>query len=221
MEASAEISGWLPCWIRDIAVGAAGGRGAFLARSVDELKAWAMLNIDSEMFMVSEYLPGRNYACQLLYFKGDLAKVGIYERLEYFLGRMIPSGVSGNISRGRLLNDARVLEVSKAAVDSICSTTGEDMHGFITVDLKEDAKGVPKVTEINLRHVACTSAFADAGHNMSEAHAFATISMPERIGAREAGYPPGNYILRDIDGPPLWVSEIAVPAAGGRVKVAV
>jgi hypothetical protein len=154
----------------------------------------------------------------LLYCQGRLVKTGVYERLAYFMGRVVPSGVSGNISQGRLLNDARVLHSSRSAVESICEQTGEIMQGIVAVDLREDTHAVPKITEINLRHVACTSAFAAAGNNLAEAQAFATLGMMDRIGAPDHTYPPGNYILRDIDGPPLWVSGLELPPLGVPVS---
>lgn len=208
-----------PCWIRDYEVGSTSGRGSLLAQNQDEIHAWVTLNPAINRFMVSEFLSGRNFACHLLYYQGNLIKAGTYERLEYFMARVVPSGVSGNISRGRLLKDPRVLERSRAAVESICTQTGEVMHGLVAVDLREDRDFHPMVTEINLRHVACTSAFADAGHNLVEAQLFATMRMPERAGELEKDYPPGNYILRDIDGPAKWVSKLELPPVGQPVII--
>jgi carbamoyl-phosphate synthase large subunit len=213
----APASGW-PCWIRDYEIGSTSGRGSLLAANHDELKAWIVLNQKIESFMVSEFLPGRNFACHLLYHEGKLIKVGIYERLSYFMARIAPSGVSGNISQGRLLNDERILEVSRSAVEFICREENEIMQGLVAVDLREDASGKPMITEINLRHVACTSAFASAGHNLAEAQVFATLGMPERAGALDHSYPPANLILRDIDGPALWVPGIDLPPVGHAVK---
>jgi carbamoyl-phosphate synthase large subunit len=184
-----------------------------------ETHAWVTLNPKIESFMVSEFLPGRNYACHLLYHKGILIKIGIYERLAYFMGRIAPSGISGNISQGRLLNDARVLDVSKSAIETVCVLTGECMQGLVAVDLREDTHGNPMITEINLRHVACTSAFASAGNNIAEAQVFASLGMPERVGALDHPYPAGNYILRDIDGPALWISGLELPPIGFAVTV--
>lgn len=212
----APASGW-PCWIRDHGLGTTSGRGSLLASGRAELEAWVTLNPEIESFMVSEFLPGRNFACHLLYLEGKLLKVGVYERLAYFMGRIAPSGISGNISRGRLLNDTRIVDVSKSAVETICRQTNEVMQGLVAVDLRENSHGEPMITEINLRHVACTSAFAAAGNNLAEAQVFATLGMPERTGELDPHYPPGNYILRDIDGPALWVSGLELPPIGQPV----
>lgn len=203
-----------PAWVRDTEIGSAGGKGALLTKNESELTAWVSLNEKSDQFMISEFLPGRNFACQLLFKNGCLIKHGSYERLEYFLGKMIPSGISGNISRGRLLNDDRLLKNALSAIEVITQATGETMNGFVAVDMREDTKGNPLVTEINLRHVACTSAFAQAGHNLAEAHILATLGSIDDFGPISSEYPEGNLILRDIDGPPMWVRSLPVPQLG-------
>lgn len=209
--------GW-PSWIRECELGSTSGRGSLLVHGSSELRAWMELNAGVDQFMISEYLPGRNLACHLLYFQGTLLRTGIYERLEYFMGRISPSGVSGNISRGRLLNDPRVLDCSTNAISTICRKTGELMNGLVAVDLREDSEGIPRITEINLRHVACTSAFADAGNNLAEAQVSATLGMIDQIETREVLYPPGNLILRDIDGRPAWIKDLALPEIGQPLR---
>jgi len=63
------------------------------------------------------------------------------------------------------------------------------------------------ITEINIRHVALTSSFSRAGFNLVEAQIFATLGHSDLAGPVEKEFPPGNLILRDIDGVPLWVSD--------------
>lgn len=202
-----------PLWMRDCSEGSTSGKGAIMARSVDEMKAWAMLNENIDTFMISAFLPGRSFACTLLFFDGVLRKVACYERLEYFMGQRILSGVSGNISRGRLINNKKICDAAETAVRHITQQTDEKMHGLVTVDLKADADSILFVTEINLRHVACTSSFAQGGANMAEAHIFATLGDIKRIGICEVQFPRENLILRDIDGEPIFVRnyrEIAI-----------
>lgn len=206
-----------PCWIRDFSEGASSGKGALLAHGSDEARAWAILNRGIEQFMLSEYLPGRNFACHLLYNRGVIAKIACYERLEYFGARTAVSGITGNICKGRLVNDSRIVEVAEAAVASIVHKTGEVMHGIIAVDLREGADATPMITEINLRHVAATFAFAAAGFNLAEAHLALTLGDIGSLGMRETVYPANNIILRDIDGPPLWLDDYRAPAIGERV----
>jgi len=165
------------------------------------------LNAGIQHFMVSEYLPGRNFACHLLYDHGALRKVASYERLEYFMARTVMSGVSGNISRGRLVNDPRIRDASIRAIDLISEQTDETMHGIVAVDFRETKDATPLITEINIRHVAATYSFAAAGFNLSEAHLLLALGRSDGLGAVEAAYRGTNIILRDIDGPPIWLPE--------------
>jgi len=192
-----------PIWARDYSEASSSGKGAMCLQSMDELKAWALLNKDIEAFMVSEFLPGRNYACCLLFNQGILLKVASYERIEYFMAKVVMSGISGNISKGRLINDPRIRLSAEQAVQLLCKQTGEVMNGLVTVDFKEDRYGTPLVTEINLRHVAATSAFTDGGANMAEAQVLATQGRTHLVGDVEVMFPENNLILRDIDGSPI------------------
>ena len=179
----------------------------------EEAYAWAYLNPEISSYMVAEHLPGRNIACTVLFSGDELLKAGCYERLEYFMGHLAVSGVTGNINRGRLLNDERARNLAEQAVRFVAGLTGEQAHGLLTVDLREDRTGALKVTEINVRHVAATSALADGGANMAEAQVLATLGRLDEIGETVPHFPDDNVILRDIDGAPLLLTgyrELAV-----------
>jgi carbamoyl-phosphate synthase large subunit len=197
-----------PLWLRDGSAGSTSGKGALCVHDAAEAAAWMTLNRKTEAFMASEFLPGRNLACLLLYHAGRLLKLGCYERLEYFMGHTALSGVTGNISKGRLVNDDAAVAVSRQAVERLCAQTGEPMNGLVTVDLRCDAQDRPKITEINLRPVAASSAFAEVpGANLIEALLLATLGEPEAAGPMEVPFPPHNRMFRDIDGLPVYVAE--------------
>ncbi len=202
-----------PCWVRDFSRGSTSAKGAYMASNLEQLTAWMAINQGIEDYMLSEFLPGSNYACHLLYNHGALLKVGIYERLEYFMSSVAVSGITGNISRGRLVNSQAVKANALKAVEIICKKGHETMHGLVAVDLRADHKGNPLITEINIRHVACTSAFASAGFNLSEYQMLCTLNRTGEIDSEvEKVYPKDNLILRDIDGPPIWIPNF-VPLA--------
>jgi carbamoyl-phosphate synthase large subunit len=208
-------------WLRDCRVGSSSGRGAFLVRSPEEAAAWATLNPAIERFMAAEYLPGRNLACLLLFFEGRLVKAASYERLHYFMARTVPSGISGNISEGRLVDDELARERAVRAVRVLCDLTRETMQGVVTVDLRCDGKDVPFVTEINLRQVAAASAFAYVTRgNISEAQVLATLGRLEEIGPVRFPVPPNNRLLRDIDGVPQFVPDFVPLAVGEHMDAA-
>jgi hypothetical protein len=203
-----------PVWLRDYSEASSSGIGSIQVTEPEEAYAWAYLNPGIPSYMVAEHLPGRNIACTLLFREDELLKAGCYERLEYFMGHLAVSGVTGNINRGRLVNDERARALAEQAVRFVCDLTGEPAHGLLTVDLREDRTGALKITEINVRHVAATSALAAGGANMAEAQVLATLGRLDEIGEPVPRFPDDNVILRDIDGVPIWLTDYRELAVG-------
>lgn len=215
--AAGAADGWFRqgAWMRDVGEGCTSGKGALHVRDPDEARAWLTLNPATHQFMVSEFLPGRNLACLMLFHDGALVKTGSYERLEYFMARTAVSGITGNICQGRLINDANALAVSLHAVSRLCALTGERMNGLVTVDLRCDATDRPLITEINLRQVAAASAFAQVPDaNLAEAQALLTLGRLDLAGPCEVMFPSENRLLRDIDGTPIYVDRYEPLAVG-------
>jgi len=207
-----------PLWIRDFSSGSTSGKGALEIKSIDEAQAWITINSNIDRFMITEYLSGGNYACHLLYHNNKLIKTGSYERLEYFMKRVSPSGITGNISKGRLINNKKITEVATRAITLICKKINVQMNGIVAVDLKADNDGNPYITEINIRHVAATFAFASAGFNLAEYQLLLAINKPELLDTSiEKEYPVNNMILRDIDGLPIWIENYREPAIGEAI----
>jgi len=207
-----------PVWLRDFSDASSSGLGAIKVSDAEQAYAWACLNPAIEQYMVAGYLPGRNLACCLLFADDELLKVALYERLDYFQGHLVVSGITGNISRGKLVNHPAARAAAEQAVRLISAQHGEPVHGLFTVDLKEAADGSPMVTEINVRHTAGTSSLAAGGANMAEAQVLATLGRRDEIGEVEVTFPPDNAILRDIDGPPLLVGGDSPLTLGGFVE---
>lgn len=192
-----------PVWLRDFSDASSSAMGAIRVNDAEQAYSWACLHSEITDYMVAEYLPGGNFACCMLFYGDKLLKVACYERLEYLMGRLVASGVTGNISRGRLVNDSRLITIAEQAVRLISQQHDEPAHGLFTVDLREGVDGSPKVTEINIRHTACTSALAAGGANLAEAQVLASLGRCEEIGEMEVTFAKGRVILRDVDGPPL------------------
>jgi hypothetical protein len=203
-----------PVWLRDFSDASSSGMGAIRANDPEQAYAWACLHPEITGYMVAEYLPGGNFACCMLFYENDLLKAACYERLEYLMERLVASGVTGNISRGRLVNDSRLTTVAEQAIRHISRQHGEPAHGLFTVDLREAVDGSPKVTEINIRHTACTSALAAGGVNLAEAQVLASLGRCEEIGDVAVTFIEGNVILRDVDGPPLLLDSERTLAVG-------
>lgn len=197
-----------PLWIRDFAEGTTSGKGSLKAECYDDVRAWAMINKGIDNFMLSEYLPGRNLACFTLFNNGKLLKYGVAQRIDYLMGKVAVSGITGNTSKGKLLNYERALDVANDAIQYIVSLTNETMNGLVVTDLKENADGNPIITEINIRHVAFTSTFANAGLNFSEYQMMLLSGREESISPELTKlFPDNNIMLRDVDGLPIYLDN--------------
>lgn len=197
-----------PVWIRDGAAGTASGKGSFKATCYDDLRAWVKINQGIHQFQLSEFLPGGNYGCFCLFKNGRLVKMAQAERMEYIMAKVAVSGITGNTSKGRLINNEQIKQTALDAIERICNETGEVMTGLVVVDMKGDVDNVPVITEINIRHVAFSSSFAAAGFNLSEFQLLLALGRDEDISSEvEKIFPPHNLILRDVDGAPIYIEE--------------
>lgn len=195
-----------PYWIRS-ATGSS-GLGSYKIEQFVDLERWIAINKGITNFIASEYLPGRNLACKMLYFRGKLVRSACAERVNYIMAKVAPSGITGNTSFGRLINDEVVFETANRAMEIMFEKTGAARHGFYTVDLKEDYTGKPMVTEINVRHVAFTQCFAMGGANLCED----TIRLLDEDATFDKSFiqyqfEPGLLFLRDVDERPIVMHE--------------
>lgn len=193
-------------WIRSTE--GSSGLGSLKITSKDALSQWIAINPNVTEFIATEYLPGRNMACKLLYFNGKLIRTACAERVNYIMAKVAPSGITGNTSFGRLLNEPGLVDISVDALTRISSALGTSLNGIFTVDYKEDANGQPKVTEINIRHVAFTSSIAAGGANLPlDTLKAMFIEEPAKMDTIHYTFPERYIFLRDVDGPPIVMNE--------------
>lgn len=197
-----------PMWVRDASAGTASGKGSFLANNLEELRAWVTINAGIDSFQISEFCPGGNYGVLCLFENGKLLKCAIAERLEYIMAKVSVSGITGNTSKGRFLNDEHIKQQALGAINRVCKATNTVMHGVVVVDMKADAAGVAKVTEINIRYVAYNCLLASAGFNLAEYHLLATLGRSNELSPEvEIQFPKNNIWLRDVDAIPVYVED--------------
>lgn len=197
-----------PVWIRDGSAGTASAKGAFKANSLDELQAWVKINPHTTHFQLSQFLPGRNLGCFCLFKNGKLIKMAQAQRIEYIMAKVAISGITGNTSKGKLLNEDKIKDTALRAIEIICNKTGEKMNGLVVADMKEDDNGNPIITEINIRHVAFSSSFAMAGQNIAEAQLLLALNRDNEVSVNiDKQYPVGNLLLRDVDGVPIYIAQ--------------
>ncbi len=193
-------------WVRSTS--GTSGLGSLKVDDLQSLKNWIQINPNVGQFIASKFLPGRNLACKMLYFNGKLLRTACGERVNYIMAKVAPSGITGNTSFGRLLNEPELVKEAKRAMDHLFEHTKADQHGFFTVDFKEDENGKPYITEINVRHVAFTQVFAEAGAN------FAADTLRLLMDDADFDHQYQMYefekdliFLRDVDSLPILMKE--------------
>jgi carbamoylphosphate synthase large subunit len=186
------------------------GSGALAAipvRTATQARAWItywwrMRGVAPDEFTLSEYLPGREFACQTLWDRGRLVLAKTFERLGYFGGDGRPGGVSSVASLARSVAEPRVVETSAAAVRALDARTS----GLFCLDLKEDAAGTPCVTEINVGRFSLSTGLYDliGKHNM--AGVYLRLALGESVDLGETyDAAPDHYLIRDVDTLPAVV----------------
>lgn len=179
-------------------------RAATPVKNPEQARSWIsyweeMRGVPAASFTLSEYLPGRDFACQSLWNQGQLILIKTYERLAYFGGESRPSGVASQSALAKTVFEPRVVEVSAEAVRAL----DENASGAFDVDLKEDASGIPRITEINAgRFITGASLFDLTGkHNMALTYVRLALGEPVEI---DEAYDVAEdyYMVRDLDALP-------------------
>jgi len=199
-----------PCWIR-ASVGS-GGLGSLKLNCEKDLDAWLLIHSEVREFTVSEFLPGKHLANQMLYLEGELQLNAGLECVDYVMADVAPSRVTGNTSYGRLINDNHLLAFCEEVIEYIAEKLDIRPHGVFSFDLKLDAAGQPKVTEINIRHMAYTGILAQCGSDFIEASL--DYLRTGTVADEPVRYQfPENYVfLRDVDIEPIVLTEAEIKA---------
>ena len=195
-----------PYWVRSTS--GSSGLGSLKIENIESLENWIDINPNVTRFLASSFLPGRNLACKLLYYEGQLVRAAVGERVNYIMAKVAPSGITGNTSFGRLLNEPEIVTLGQKAMERMFTYTNSKPHGFFTVDLKEDRYGKPYITEINVRHVAFTQCFAAGGANFAE-DTIRLLAEDSDFDKEFSIYEFENDLifLRDVDERPILMKE--------------
>ncbi|HUH02329.1 MAG TPA: hypothetical protein VML75_10050 [Kofleriaceae bacterium] len=152
-----------PVWIRGSGAPGLGIGGASLpCREPGIARAWIDHHRGWGGMAASEFLPGDNLSWMAGFAAGRLVAAGCRQRLEYVLPHVAPSGITGAPAVSRTVDRPDVAAIGERAVRAI----DEAPHGVYFVDLKGDAAGQPRVTEINAGRCGTTvEAYSEAGFN--------------------------------------------------------
>jgi len=153
-------------WLRSTT--GAGSKASLPVKNFEHAKMWIgywakMKGSGYGKFMISEFLPGKEFAFQSIWKEGKLITSQARERMEYIFGNLTPSGQTSSPSVARTVHRADVNKVAASAIISV----DPKATGVFCVDLKENKKGIPCITEINAgRFFTTSNFFAHAGSNM-------------------------------------------------------
>ena len=202
-----QVSSGEKVWVR--AVKGAGSRAALPVTSVRQAHEWihywrATRKLDSQEFMLCEFLPGKEFAFQSLWHKGELVTSMARERVQYLFGNLFPSGQSSSPSVARTVHNPEVNSVASAAVRAVDPAP----HGIYCVDLKENSRGIPCVTEINIGRFFTTSDFfSRAGLNMPAMYLELGLGRNVESVPKFDALPAGLYWVRGVDTEPKLLRE--------------
>lgn len=186
-------------WLR--ATRGAGGRASLPVTRVEQAEAWIayweeLRGLSIRDFMLVEFLPGREFAFQSLWDRGKLITSQARERVQYLFGYLTPSGQTSSPSVAVTVHRPDVNEIASRAVLAV----DPEATGVFCVDLKEDAAGVPCVTEINAGRFFTTSNFlAQAGSNMPYYYVKLAYGEPLPDLPQFDAVPAGYYWVRMMD----------------------
>jgi len=175
-----------------------GGLGALLVKTPAQARNWiaywaSMRGVRAGVFTLSEYLPGRDFSCQSLWRDGTLVLTKTFERLTPFGGA---PGASSVAALAKTVHEPRVAEVCAAAVRAV------DRHasGIYCFDVRENARGVPCVTEINAGRFSMSTNLYDlvGKHNMASTYVRLAVDEPSNV-RDEYDSAESYYMVRDLD----------------------
>lgn len=150
-------------WLR--AIRGAGGRGSLPVDNFEHARAWVDYCRGWEGFVAEEFLPGKNMAWQAIFKGGNLITSLVWERIEYIISHVSPSGITGTPSVARIIENEHVDNIAVNVVNSITKKP----NGIFSIDFKENKEGVPCVTEINPgRFFTPSYIYVEAGINLPE-----------------------------------------------------
>jgi len=152
--------------------------------------------------MSSDYLPGDNYSCEVIFNEGEFLGSFIKHRLSYStIKEDLPLEKRGSSMVSVCVDNQDILQRTLTAIDRIGGTP----HGAYGVDFKCNEEGVPLITEINPGRFLTASYvyFYSTGYNLPlklySSYFGEDYELPE---------PPfGTGVIRCVDSKP-WVGKL-------------
>lgn len=188
-------------WLRAIRGG--GSKASLPVNSMLQATGWIdywvkMKGLKISDFMISEFLPGGEFAFQSIWYEGELITSMVRKREEYLFGHLFPSGQSSSPSIAKTVHRDDINELATKAIKLV----DPKATGIFCADIKENKDGVPCVTEINAGRFFTTSInFSTAGLNMPYYYVKMALEGRESLPdlPKYNGIPAGWYWIRLTD----------------------
>lgn len=177
-----------------------GSYGAIPVKTPAQARGWiafweGMRAVPPGSFTLSEYLPGRDYCVQMLWQRGRLVLAKMAERITY-LSTGSPSGRSSMPALAKTVHDSFIIDVCARAVRALDARAS----GVLFVDLKENDKGDPCITEINAGRFATMTNIHDLAGKYNMAVTYVRLALGEKVAIAHAyDYAEGYYLVRSVD----------------------
>jgi hypothetical protein len=175
--------------------------GATAVATAEQARAWIsqwrdLRGVAASDFTLSEYLPGRHLVLQGVWRDGGLLLAQTVECISYFAAGNNPTGVFSVPSLAKTVFEPTVLDVCIRAMQAIDPRAS----GAFVIELRENVRGVPAITEINVGRFAMgvTALLCTARHNMLEVFVNSAVGEPVAVDTpyeSSAEY----YLVRDLD----------------------
>lgn len=192
-----------PLWCR-IRSGS-NSRGAAPVATPEQARSWIrywseMRGVPPRDFTLAEYLPGRDFACLMLWNEGRLILAKTCERLSYFFASSQPSGQSSMAGLSKTVREPRVVEICTRAIRALDARAS----GVFSIDLKSDGRGEPRITEINAGRLIAQTILLDRAGEHSLTLTYARLALGEPVTLRdEYESAAEHYFVRNVDAEPL------------------
>ena len=180
-------------------------RGAAPVASPEQARSWIrywseMRGVRASDFTLAEYLPGRDFACLMLWRDGTLVLAKTCERLSYFFAESQPSGQSSMARLSKTVYEPRVVDTCVRAIRALDPRAS----GAFSVDLKADERGEPCITEINAGRLIAQAILLDRAGKHSLTQTYARLALGEPVALHETyDAPEDYYFVRNVDAEPL------------------
>ena len=191
----------------------AGSKGATKVKDPEQARWWIkywneMRGMKISDFTISEFLPGKDFACQSTWKNGNLILMKAAERLSYIEAASRPSNMSSSPELAKTVYDEELFDF---CIDVIKKLSGSKAHGNYDIDIKMNSNNEFCVTEINIgRFFMITNLFNLSGKN-SMIDTYLQLALGKEPTISDKFDYSEKYLIRSLDTLPTILSpeEIA------------